>query len=57
MRDVSKRDTSVTVLGRRLPFPIAVGPAAFHKLAHPDGERATVKGGYDNMTYLHINGN
>lgn len=44
MRDVSQRDTSVTVLGHRLPSPIAIGPAAFHKLAHPDGEIATVKG-------------
>ena len=46
MRDVSQRDTSVTVLGHRLPSPIAVGPAGFQKLAHPDGEIATVKGMY-----------
>jgi 4-hydroxymandelate oxidase len=42
--DVSEVDTSTTVLGRRRDHPIFVAPTAFHRLAHPDGERATVRG-------------
>ncbi len=41
--DVARRDPSTTVLGHRLAMPIAVAPTAFHKLAHPDGELATVR--------------
>ncbi len=44
MRDVSNRDTSTTILGHHFPHPIAVSPTAFHKMAHPDGEIAMVKG-------------
>ncbi|XP_072032432.1 2-Hydroxyacid oxidase 1-like [Amphiura filiformis] len=44
MRDVSNRDMSTTILGHHLPHPIAIGPSSFHKMAHPDGEIATVKG-------------
>ncbi len=42
--DVSQLDTRVTLLGRELPFPILLAPTAYHKLAHPDGELATVRG-------------
>jgi len=42
--DVAHRDLSTTVLGERIALPIAVAPTAFHKLAHPDGELATVRG-------------
>jgi 4-hydroxymandelate oxidase len=42
--DVSQLDTRVTLFGRELPFPILLAPAAYHKLAHPDGEIATAKG-------------
>jgi 4-hydroxymandelate oxidase len=41
--DVSRRDLSVSVLGQRIAFPVLVAPTAFHKLAHPDGELATVR--------------
>lgn len=44
LRDVSRTDLSVTVLGYQLPFPIAIGPSSNHKLAHPDGEIGTAKG-------------
>jgi 4-hydroxymandelate oxidase len=41
--DVSERDPSTTVLGRRRPHPLLVAPTAYHRLAHPDGERATAR--------------
>ncbi|WP_409331698.1 alpha-hydroxy acid oxidase [Trujillonella humicola] len=47
LRDVSAVDTAVTVLGTRLATPFAVAPMAFHALAHPDGETATVRGAGD----------
>jgi len=42
--DVSCIDTTVTLLGQALPFPILLAPAAYHKLMHPDGELATARG-------------
>ena len=45
--DVSQLDTSVTILGRKLAFPILLAPTAYQKLSHPDGELATVKGAAD----------
>ena len=36
-------DTSTTVMGQSLPAPILLAPAAFHRLAHPEGERATAR--------------
>jgi 4-hydroxymandelate oxidase len=42
--DVSKRDTSTTVLGQRISMPIMVAPTAFHGLVHPEGEVATARG-------------
>jgi 4-hydroxymandelate oxidase len=41
--DVSVRDLSTSVLGQRLTMPVLVAPTAFHKLAHPEGERATAR--------------
>lgn len=36
-------DMAATVLGRRWAAPIGVAPMAYHTLAHPDGEIATVR--------------
>ncbi|MGS0685722.1 alpha-hydroxy acid oxidase [Nakamurella sp. GG22] len=44
LRDVANVDTSVTLLGSALHTPVAVAPSAFHKLAHPEGERASIVG-------------
>ena len=44
MRDVSTRDASTSILGHRIPFPIAISPTGKQKLAHPDGEIATARG-------------
>jgi 4-hydroxymandelate oxidase len=41
--DVSRRDLATTVLGERVTFPVLVAPTAFHGLAHPDRELATVR--------------
>ncbi|MFN2567514.1 MAG: alpha-hydroxy acid oxidase [Gemmatimonadaceae bacterium] len=43
MIDVSHVDVSVELLGERLAFPVALAPAAFQRLAHPDGELATAR--------------
>ena len=40
---VADIDVSTTVLGRRLSFPVLVGPTAFHRLADRDGEIATAR--------------
>ncbi|MEU6850948.1 alpha-hydroxy acid oxidase [Actinacidiphila alni] len=36
-------DPAITLLGERLSMPVLVSPTAFHRLAHPDGERATAR--------------
>jgi len=41
--DMRRVDTSTTVLGQPLTAPIMLAPAAFHRLAHPEGERATAR--------------
>jgi 4-hydroxymandelate oxidase len=42
--DASRLNTRVELLGCKLEFPILLAPVAYHKLAHPDGELATVRG-------------
>jgi 4-hydroxymandelate oxidase len=44
LQDVSKLDTRVTLLGREFPFPILLAPTGYHKLFHPEGELATLRG-------------
>ena len=41
---VRDRDSSVDVLGRRLPHPLIVAPTGFQQLIHPDGEVACARG-------------
>jgi 4-hydroxymandelate oxidase len=43
LRGVAERDLRVTVLGHELAFPVLVAPMAFQRLAHDDGELATVR--------------
>lgn len=45
--DVAQRDLSTTMLGRHLSMPIIVAPTAFHRLAHDQGELASVRGAGD----------
>ena len=42
--DVSQLDTRTTVLGQPLDFPILMAPTAYHRIMHPEGELATVRG-------------
>lgn len=42
--DVSRVDTSTTLLGLTLPLPVALAPTAYHRLAHAQGEVATARG-------------
>jgi 4-hydroxymandelate oxidase len=42
--DVSSIDTRVTLLGLPLPHPILLAPTGYHRMFHPEGEIATVKG-------------
>lgn len=44
LRDVSRVDTSASVLGTALATPIGIAPTAYQRLAHPDGELATARG-------------
>jgi 4-hydroxymandelate oxidase len=43
LRGNEHRDTGTTLLGARLATPLIVSPTAFHRLAHPAGERATAR--------------
>jgi len=42
--DVSRLDTTVKIFGQELASPILLAPTAYHRLVHPDGELATVRG-------------
>ncbi len=44
LRDVSRLDTRLSLLGREQPFPILLAPTAYHRLMHPDAELATARG-------------
>ena len=47
LRDVAKRSTETSVLGRRWGAPLMVAPMAFQKLGHAEGEAATARGARD----------
>lgn len=44
LQDVSTVDTSVTLFGQKVTFPVGASPTAHHALATPDGELATARG-------------
>lgn len=43
LRASGNPDTSTTLLGHELRFPVLVAPWAYQRLAHPDGELATAR--------------
>ena len=43
LEDVSQVDTSVTLLGRRMPFPLVLAPTGFARMADPEGELAVAR--------------
>ena len=42
--DVTTRDMRTRLLGLELAHPILLAPTALHRVAHPEGERATARG-------------
>jgi len=50
--DVSNLDTTLTLLGHTLDFPILLAPTAYHRLVHPQGEIETVRGAASANTIL-----
>ena len=50
--DVSKIDTTTTIMGQLVPFPIALSPTGFTRIAHPQGELAVARvAGAVNLPY------
>jgi L-lactate dehydrogenase (cytochrome) len=43
LRGLGAIDTSTTLLGRRLPLPLALSPTGFTRIADPDGELAVAR--------------
>jgi len=43
LRDVSSRDSSVELFGRRLPGPLLLGPVGALELVHPDADLAVAR--------------
>ncbi|GAA2253971.1 alpha-hydroxy-acid oxidizing enzyme [Streptomyces ruber] len=43
LRGAEDRDTAADLPGARRAAPVVVAPTAFHRLMHPDGERATAR--------------
>jgi 4-hydroxymandelate oxidase len=43
LRGCGTRTLDVTVVGCQASMPVLIAPTAFHRLAHPDGERATAR--------------
>ncbi|KAK7428416.1 hypothetical protein QQZ08_005035 [Neonectria magnoliae] len=41
--DVSESDTTTTVFGRQIDFPLCVSPTGLQAMAHPDAELATTR--------------
>jgi 4-hydroxymandelate oxidase len=52
MVDVTRIDTSCSVLGYKLPHPILLAPTSSHLLAHPDAETATARGAGEAKTIM-----
>lgn len=54
--DVSHRSMKTSVLGQRVAFPILIAPSAMHRMAHEDGEAATVRaaGAVDTIMVLSL---
>jgi 4-hydroxymandelate oxidase len=52
LQDVSKLDLRLTLFGQSLDHPILLAPTAYHRIVHPEGELATVRGAADPGTIL-----
>jgi 4-hydroxymandelate oxidase len=52
LRGSGEPDTSPSVLGTPVSFPVLVAPWAYQSMAHPDGERATARAAADAGTIM-----
>lgn len=43
LRDMGNVDTTGTILGREVPFPLILAPTGFTRIAHPPGELAVAR--------------
>jgi 4-hydroxymandelate oxidase len=43
LRGAGRPESQTTILGHRISLPVLIGPTAFHRLAHPEGECATAR--------------
>ena len=43
LRSMAKIDTSTTLLGRALPYPLVLAPTGFTRIADPEGELAVAR--------------
>jgi len=51
--DPTHIDTSTTLFGQKLAYPLLLGPTGGHRSTHPDGELATARGaGHANATMV-----
>lgn len=51
--DPTQIDTSTTLFGQKLAYPLLLGPTGGHRSTHPDGELATARGaGHANATMV-----
>ena len=44
LQDAGPVDTSISLFGRSMPFPILLAPTAYQKMLHPEGEIETARG-------------
>ena len=52
LTDVSNVNTSTTVLGQKIDFPLFLSPTAMHQLYHHDGEKASARAAEKFGTFL-----
>src|SRR5215218_3454432 len=46
MRGLREASTATTVLGQEVALPVLIAPSGLHRLAHDDGELATIRGAH-----------
>jgi len=56
MAGVREVDTSTSVLGHPISMPVAVAPTAFHKMAHAEGERGSIRAAGEAGTLFILSG-
>lgn len=54
LADMSQASARRTLFGEVLDHPILIAPTAFHRLVHPDGERATVQAASLTRTWMTV---